>query len=211
MRVSALALGLIALTAAWLGPLPALAHNAFAAHMAMHVLVVAVAAPLIAVGLAGSRADPAVHRPRWFAPVPASVGELIVVWGWHVPGLHMLARGDGRWLMLEQASFLLVGLWLWLSAFGGDVHARRERHAGGIGGLLMTSMHMTLLGALLALAPRVLYEHPLAHGGGLTPLQDQQWGGVLMLLGGGTAYLIGGLYLMVQLLRGSQPFTGPRP
>jgi cytochrome c oxidase assembly factor CtaG len=49
-------------------------------------------------------------------------------------------------------------------------------------------MHMTLLGALLALTPRPLYHH--AEGlTGLTPLDDQ--------------YLLGGLWLTAGLLRGA--------
>ncbi|MEG3158615.1 hypothetical protein ACKVMH_12180, partial [Lysobacter zhanggongensis] len=48
-----LAGGLLVLAATWLGPLPGLSRGAFAAHMLMHMGVVAVAAPMIAVGLAG--------------------------------------------------------------------------------------------------------------------------------------------------------------
>lgn len=196
LRRLLLGLGLLALALVWLGPLPQLAGHSFRTHMAMHVTVVAVAAPLLALALAGTAWDPARARPRWFAPVPASILELVVVWGWHVPAMHALAR-DTQWaLLLEQGMFLGVGLWLWLSALGGAASRRRERAAAGIGGLLMTSMHMALLGALLALAPRALYSH---HGA--AALADQHWGGVLMLIGGGTAYLAGGLYLLWLLLR----------
>jgi putative membrane protein len=61
---------------------------------------------------------------------------------------------------------------------------------------------MTLLGALLVLAPRPLY--PLAHGGqGIfaTALLDQQLGGTVMLAVGGVSYLLGGLWLTAGLLR----------
>ena len=68
----------------------------------------------------------------------------------------------------------------------------------------MTSMHMTLLGVLLALASRPLYVHGM-HGAmlpvGLTPVQDQHLGGVLMLVFGGSAYLAGALWLLAGLLR----------
>ena len=75
-----------------------------------------------------------------------------------------------------------------------------HRRAAGVVGLLLTSMHMTLLGALLALAPRPLYAH--ADGfAGLTPLEDQHLGGAIMLLVGGVSYLLGGLWLMVGLLK----------
>lgn len=201
MRHSMLILGLAVLAAAWLGPLPE--HHAFFAHMAMHVSVVAVAAPLIAIGLAGSAWDPARAWPALFAPLPATIFEFAIVWAWHAPALHDAARHSPIALVAEQGSFLLAGLMLWLSAFGGRVELRARRAGAGIIALLATSMHMTLLGTLLALANRPLY----AHGGlaGLTPLEDQHLGGLLMLLGGGTAYLIGGLCLLARLLR---PSTG---
>ena len=141
-----------------------------------------------------------------FAPkVVASIVEFLMVWAWHAPALHHAARASTALLVFEQASFLVVGLMLWLSAFGGDQRHRRQRAAAGIGGLLLTSMHMTLLGVLLALAGRTLYTH--AHAGaaalpfGLSPLQDQHLGGVLMLAIGGTAYLAGALWLLAGLLR----------
>ena len=202
MRRVWLVLGLLALAAAWLGPLPQLARSAFFAHMTMHMGVVAVAAPLLALGAAGGRLDPVRKAPKLFAPVPASILELVVVWAWHAPALHHAARHSAAVLVVEQGMFLLSGLFVWLSAFGGDSSRGRSRRAAGVVGLLLTSMHMTLLGALLALSPRPLYAH--AEGfGSLTPVEDQHLGGAIMLLVGGVSYLAGGLWLMVGLLRGA--------
>ncbi|GAB2625693.1 cytochrome c oxidase assembly protein [Novilysobacter erysipheiresistens] len=205
------------LGAAWLGPLPEWSRQSFAAHMAMHMAVVAVAAPLLAVGLAGSRLDPVRRlstdaRPPGMppaaalaavvlSPIVASVIEFLVVWAWHAPALHHAARHSAGLLVVEQASFLVVGLLVWLSAFGGGAGPRRRRAAAGIGGLLLTSMHMTLLGVLLALAARPLYPHDAIVAFGLTALQDQHLGGVLMLLFGGVAYMAGALVLLLGLLR----------
>ena len=125
MRNKTLLLGLLVLAAAWLGPLPGLAREAFFAHMTMHVSVVALAAPLIAVGLAGSRYDPVRKMPLLFAPIPASVLELVVVWGWHAPALHHAARSHTGALVLEQGTFLLVGLVVWHN--GGFLEVRPNR------------------------------------------------------------------------------------
>lgn len=207
MRRGALASGIAVLVLVWLGPLPSLARQAFSAHMVMHVSVVALAAPLIAVGLAGDRFDPSRRFPALFAPIPASALELVVVWGWHAPALHHAARSHEAALAIKQGSFLLAGLLVWFSAFGGDPDQRERRTAAGIVGLLLTSMHMTLLGALLALALRPVYPAYLHASAGpiaFTPLEDQHLGGAIMLLGGGTAYLAGGLTLMARLLRSRQ-------
>jgi putative membrane protein len=71
-------------------------------------------------------------------------------------------------------------------------------------------MHMTLLGALLALTPRPLYPH--ADGfAGLTALEDQHLGGAIMLLIGGIAYLLCGLALTVREVQGSALPRGEHP
>lgn len=174
----------------------------FTAHMLMHMSVVAVAAPLIAVGLAGSKPDPALRWAWLLAPLPASALELVIVWAWHAPLLHHHARHSAIGKTLEQGSFLLASLLVWLSAYGGERSTRRLRAGSGIAGLLMTSMHMTLLGALLALTPRTLYSQGHAHAAssGLDALQDQHLGGVIMLLAGGISYAIGALWLLAGLL-----------
>jgi putative membrane protein len=202
MRFLPLGVGVCVLAWLWLGPLAGHAPGSFSAHMAMHMGNVAVAAPLLAFGLAGGRWDPVRHLPGLFSPVPASLIELVVVWTWHAPAPHHFARHSAIGMAIEQATFLAGALLLWLSAFGGAVHRRRQRRGAGVLALLLTSMHMTLLGALLALAPRPLYEHLHLGGAGftLTPLEDQHLGGAIMLVAGGVAYLAGGLGLTVGLL-----------
>lgn len=184
-----LALGLVVLGALWLGPLPRLAETWFSAHMLLHMGVVAVVAPVLAIAVSGTRFDPASAWPRLLHPVTASIAELVVVWGWHAPRFHLAARQDATLLALEQASFLVAGLWLWLAACGG-LGSGRTQPWPGVAALLFTSVHMTLLAALFALTPRDLYGHA-DHA-----VHDQHLGGSLMLLIGGGAYLAGGLWLV---------------
>ena len=196
--------GFLTLAAAWVWPLPHVAHRAFFMHMTVHMAVVAVAAPLLALGIAGGRFDPVRRVPGLFPPIPASLVELVAVWAWHAPALHHAARHSSAGLMAEQGTFLFTGVLVWLSAFGGDARARANRRAAGVVALLLTSMHMTLLGALLALTPRPLYGHAAAFTA-LTPLEDQQLGGAVMLLVGGLSYLTGGLWLTIGLLQQKKP------
>jgi putative membrane protein len=200
MRRTLLILGIVALAGAWFSPLPWLAQGAFFAHMARHMLVVALAAPLLALGIAGSSLDPVRKWPALFPPIPISLLELLVVWAWHTPALHHAARQSLSGFAIEQGSFLLCGFLIWLSVFGGKPADREERAGAGVAALLLTSMHMTLLGALLALAPRALYQHA-THFPGLTQLEDQHLGGAVMLIVGGVSYLAGGLWLTACLIR----------
>jgi putative membrane protein len=207
MSLVLLLLGALTLGAAWLGPLPALAAHSFSAHMAMHMIVVAVAAPLLAAGVAISAWDPGRVMPRVLSPVHASIIELVVVWAWHAPVPHQTARHDPAALVIEQSMFLAAGLLLWLSALSRNRQGTRHQAGPGVFALLFTSMHMTLLGALFSLAPRTLYSHATEAIGGLSPLVDQQLGGAIMLLVGGISYLGGGLWLTARLV--CRPIAGP--
>jgi len=202
MRKFPLFAGLIALALAW----SALASHfapPFTAHMIMHMLVVAVAAPLLALAVADTRFDVSSRLQLLFAPLTASLVEFAAVWSWHAPALHAFARTSAVGIMLEQASFLSVGFVLWLACIG----ERGGGRAAGIFGLLFTSMHMTFLGALLALAPRALYGHAHHVSGTLSAVDDQNLGGVVMLAAGGAAYLIGGLILTARFLNAPQPLS----
>ena len=206
IRGAAFVVAAVTLAVVWFGSLPAMASHGFAAHMMMHMAVVAVAAPLLALSIAGSHLDPVRQVPHVLAPVPISVIELVVVWAWHAPALHEGARHHPLAFALEQASFLAAGALLWLAAIGGDREERRSRAGGGVAALLLTSMHMTLLGALFALASRPLFEYA-----GSTDTQsavaDQQLGGVIMLIVGGAVYLAGGLALTSVALRPGRPLV----
>jgi len=206
MRRTFLAIGLLTLAVVWLGPLPQLAPRCFSAHMAMHMAVVAIAAPMLALSMAGGPLDPVRRLRGVFSPIPASILELVVVWAWHAPALHHAARSSAAGLVAEQSMFLLSALLVWTSAFGGG--ARQGARAGaGVVALLLTSMHMTLLGALLALSPRPVYGHPGVLSAGRTALEEQHLGGAIMLLVGGISYLAGGLGLSAHLLRDTRPAT----
>jgi putative membrane protein len=196
---------LLILMAAW-GTQGSDGTGSFAVHMIAHMGVVAVAAPLLAAALAGTRADPVYRFPVLFNAIVASAGELVIVWAWHTPAMHMAARHGTLALIAEQGSFLGAGLWMWLSILGGPVHARAERAAIGVVALLLTFAHMTLLGALLALSPRTLYHH--AAGVSSQVVADQQMGGAIMLAVGSMCYVGAGVWLAVGLVTRSRHTVG---
>jgi putative membrane protein len=198
MKRLALLAGLILLAAIWLGPLLDAWRASFAAGMVAHMGVIAGAAPLIAIGLP-ERFRPGLSMPAAL-PVLASVVELVAVWTWHAPAMRALATSSTLATAAEQVTFLLAGVLLWSTSFAAP--GQRKHALAGAGSLLLTSIHMTLLGALLALAPRPLYGagDVTCFGIVLDAGQDQQFGGILMLLVGAAVYLAGGLVLVARLL-----------
>ncbi|MGE7369019.1 cytochrome c oxidase assembly protein [Neorhizobium sp. NPDC001467] len=201
MKRTTVFVALIVLAILWGVVLPFADRSSFTIHMIVHMGVVACAAPLLAVGLSGSRFDLPARWP-WFSPILASIIELVAVWAWHIPVLRALSENSGLVAGLEQITFLLAGLTLWLSCLGGLEAGREGRRMAGAVGLLFTSMHMTLLGALLALSPRALYgsAEVTCFGIPLSPVVDQQAGGVIMLLVGAAVYLAGGVSLLATTL-----------
>jgi putative membrane protein len=186
-----------------IGWIAALAGAGMTGHMVAHMAAMAVASPLIAYGIAGTRADPAANLPLIVVPLPMSLVDLLVVWGWHLPAARALAAERAGGLLLEQAMFLAAGLLLWSACLGTRDARSSARRGAGVIALLFTTMHMTLLGALIALAPRILFGSAgfTCLGVTLSPLVDQQLGGVVMLLVGAGSYLLGGLALLSRLLR----------
>ena len=176
--------GLALLAGLWLLPLERWLGADFPHHMLRHMGLVAVVAPLLVLGFPKATAVFAL------SPLLGAVAEFVVVWGWHLPTLHGWADGGGLALVLEQGSFALAGLLVWAGCLRGAPLA-------GAGGLLLTSMHMTLLGALILLAPRDLYA---AICGRAPDLGAQQLGGLLMLGIGTPVYLLAGLALVARAL-----------
>lgn len=196
MRRVSLIAGLSLLALVWLGPLLTAWRESIAAHMLAHMGVLALAAPLLALGLA-DRISMALPRA---APVIASLVEFVVVWGWHAPAARVWAETSAAGTVAEQLSFLGAGLFLWLSCLAGSNDSLSR--ATGAFALLLTSMHMTLLGALMALSPRPLYgiDDVTCFGTQLSASQDQQFGAVIMLGVGGAVYLAGGVSLLAGIL-----------
>lgn len=80
---------------------------------------------------------------------------------------------------------------------------QRMRAGAGVVALVLTFAHMTLLGALLALTPRPLYQHePSAAAAALA---DQHAGGILMLAASGVACIAGGVWTGRGMLRDPGP------
>jgi putative membrane protein len=170
----------------------------FTEHMTLHMTLVAVVAPVAAAWVARTRLDPVRRLPRVFSPLPASLVEFVVVWGWHLPALNVTARHYGGWFAAEQIMFLGASLFLWLSILGGVPHQRSARAAAGVIALVLTFAHMTMLGVLIALAPRDLYGR---HNDGIT---DQQLGGGIMIAVAVVAYLGAALWLSRSLAGGRE-------
>jgi putative membrane protein len=192
-------LGLALLCVAWLGPLPTLARTAFSAGMITHLSVVALAGPLIGFGLASLNASSKRGLGTPSILLLAMGCDMAIVLGWHLPAFHDAAARSWVIFAVEQMTFLGASLAVWYFAF--------EHLDGAVMGALamfMIFMHMTILGCVLAISPRLLYDPDVCRGAfGFNPLEDQRLGGVLMASWGAAAYLLGALILLLRIVRRS--------
>lgn len=182
-----------------LPPFDALADKSFAAHMAQHLVLVFVVAPLAALSEPLLPLIRALPRPWRRAAAPAlrfgirlqrglehPVTALAVftfaLWTWHVPAMFNLAERQPIVHFLEHATFLLAGMAFVLPLI------RSKSSLWFLPYLFATAMQGTILGALLTFSSEPWY----AGTGGLaemSPVTDQQIGGALMCLAGGVATL----------------------
>jgi putative membrane protein len=214
-EATAFAAGMAILALALLSPLETLTGTLLTAHMIQHMLLIAVAPPLLLLGRPDAIfpfAAPALTRlalvlsamRRLARPLPAATLHAFAVWIWHAPGPFQAALASEAAHDLEHASFLLTALLFWLSI----IAAARSRVAliGAIAATLVTLIQGGFLGALITLAGRPLYPaYTGAELWGPSPLEDQQLAGLVMWVPMGAIYLIAGLVLAAHLIGKDEP------
>lgn len=218
-RVASFGIGWLALVVALVSPLHALGGVLFSAHMTQHEILISVAAPLLVLGrplvpflwalplswrrALGDWARGRNVRGSWAALTspPVAFGlHAVALWAWHLPGPYQATLTSDLVHSLQHASFILTALLFWwaiLGARGGELARGR-----GVFYLFLTALQTGALGALLTFAPSLWYPaYARTTGGwGLTPLEDQQLGGLIMWIPGSVAYLVASLALFAQWL-----------
>ena len=211
--------GWVALAAALGPPLDALTPVSFAAHMIQHEIMMLVAAPLLVVARplgtllwalpqafsAFVKAGPVRRAAAWVsAPVAAWLTHTIVLWGWHVPGAFEAALRSEPLHWLQHASFFLAAVIFWWSVFAGGRSGTRRGIA--LLSVFTTAVHTTVLGALLTFSTKIWYPAYAAAASpwGLSALEDQQLGGLIMWVPGGMVFLAAGMALTAMWLKESE-------
>src|SRR3954471_21538416 len=169
-------------------PFDAVADENLPWHMLHHMLLLAVAPPLLALGepirvafdlLPPRRAQQlaaALRRPP-LAPLlnPAVALALffLVVFGTHIPAVFDTALESDPLHGLEHLSYLLAGLLLWSAAIGADPGAKPLSIVGLTGLLTAAMVPMLALGVVLATASGVVYSPYAASAGAAAAFGDQ--------------------------------------
>jgi len=195
--------------------------------MIEHELVMAVAAPLLVLAkpigvilwgmprkirqILGRGLSGPLPRTMWSIltiPLVATLLHAMAIWGWHAPVLFDATVSNILVHRLQHVSFFLSGLLFWWSVIWVSSRGTAAWH------LFVTMMHTSVLGALLAFAPNVLFVAQTRYAGewGMTPLEDQQLAGIIMWVPGGLIYAGAALLMITLLIEGASKGgrDGPR-
>jgi putative membrane protein len=200
-KIAMLAAGLATVWLVAASPVAYLDHHLLTAHMAQHLLLMVVAAPLILLGTRNS-----LHmRLRWrLHPAFCWLAGTFAVILWHVPAFFELPLQGPHWHAIEHASFFVAGLLFWYPVIHSGFATRPWTLPLY---LVLATLPCEALAAFLAFCGHVVYRPYLsARGGmfGLSPLEDQALAGALMWFTVTFAYLIPALVVLAPLLSGER-------
>ena len=222
-EAAAYAGGWLALFIALVSPLHPMGEVLFSAHMTQHELLMLIAAPLLVLGrpliaflwalpMNWSRRLGQWTKVSWFQrvwqsvtkPLTAWVIHAIALWGWHVPFLFQATLRSDLVHTLQHVCFLGSALLFWWALMHGPHDAKG--YGAAVLYLFTTSVHSGVLGALITFASTIFYPAytNTTASWGLTPLEDQQLGGLIMWVPAGAVYIIAGLALCAAWLRESE-------
>lgn len=216
--------GVLAFCIALLSPVAAYSEELFSMHMVQHLLLLLTGPPLILVGspfLPLMWALPRAQRKRvgqWLRPdrplarlghaltLPwVAVGLYVsAVAVWHVPRFYDAAQGRTFMHDLEHIMFYGTALLYWWPIVYPAKGRRRLSTGMAFPYLLPPFFEGMLIGALLTFTDRPLYKTyadlDINSIWGLSTLDDQQLGGLIMWVPGGMFFLIPLIGLLVRLL-----------
>jgi putative membrane protein len=221
-RLAAFLGGLLSLWIAIGSPLEAFDDVSLAAHMVQHLLLMAVAPPLILLGapslpflrglprsiVRGSvgpvlRSAPVKWLGRFLTnPAICWLVATIALIGWHVPAAFELALRSDAWHDVEHICFLTTSLLFWWPVIQ-PFPSGTTRHQWSIPlYLFLGTLPGGALGAFLTFCDRVLYPSYAAVPGvfGVSPLEDQVIAGALMWVLGMFVYTLPAIAITLRLL-----------
>jgi putative membrane protein len=214
--------GWFTLALALVSPIHELGEQLFSAHMLQHEILILVSAPLISAAHPGATvlwAFAPSHRTNlggWVhaiecstpirfltRPLVAWLLEAVTLWIWHIPLLYQ-ATLTSDWIHATQhLSFFVTAVLFWSALYG--VGRSAMSYGAATFYVFVTAAHCSALGALLTFSMVLwypAYQHT-TQSRGLSPLQDQQLGGVIMWVPSGLVFVVIGLALFAKWLRES--------
>jgi putative membrane protein len=196
--------GCAALLVALNGPLHDLSdYYLLSAHMVQHLLLTLVVAPLWLAGTPQPLLDALLHPALKVkttgrivrtatGPLVALAAYTVALIGWHLPGPFNAALEGHGWHVVEHVTLLASALLAWWPILSASRLLPALPYAAQLLYLFVLGIPMTVVAAFVTGADRPLYgwyaTAPRLFG--LTPLADQQLGGIIMWVPAGIVPLV---------------------
>jgi putative membrane protein len=215
LQALAFAGGMLALLAALVSPIDGLGERyLFSAHMVQHVLLGDIAPLLILLSLSRTIMRPATRRlvrlERRLGPL-ASPATGIALWLglmylWHVPALYDAAAENALVHLIEHACFFAAGIALWWPLIQPVPMRRRLTGLQPLGYIAAAKAGLAALGLYLAWSSTALYPYyeDTPRIWGLSPVEDQNIGGVIMMVEQSFTLVLVMVALFVRMLAQSE-------
>jgi len=166
----------------------------FSGHMVQHLMLAFVVAPLLIMGTSGEMLRPLLQYRGvralavWItAPTRCFAIFNIVVAGWHLPPAYNYALAHHPAHIVQHLMFLAASVLMWWPVLSPMPELPRLSYPGQMLYLFLLSIPMAIVSVYISYADTILY--PMYASApriwGISPMQDQLIGGLIMWIPGG--------------------------
>jgi putative membrane protein len=166
----------------------------FSAHMVQHLVMALVVAPLLIMATPGWMLRPALASPvvagiaRWVTnPLHSFAIFNVVIAAWHLPPLYNLALASHPLHIVQHLMLLVSAVLMWWPILSPLPELPRLAYPMQMLYLFLMSIPMSIVSVYIAYADSVLYPAyaTAPRIWGLSPMEDQLIGGLIMWIPGG--------------------------
>ena len=192
--------GLVVLFLALNGPIHDISdYYLFSGHMVQHLVLTIGVPPLLLIGTPGWMLRPALRVPAIArtarvvtSPTAAFALFNIVLAGWHLPPLYNSAMYYHSLHIVQHLMFLVAAVIMWWPLLSPLPELPRLSYPGQMLYSFLMTLPMTIISIFIVYADHVLFPAYASAPRlwGLSPLEDQRLGGLIMWIPGGLFFYL---------------------
>ena len=169
----------------------------FSGHMVQHLILTLVVPPLMIFGTPGWMLRPMLRKPALFATARklTSITSCFVLFNvvlafWHLPPLYNLALANHGIHILQHLMFIAASVLMWWPLLSPLPELPRAAYPAQMLYCFLMVIPMSIISIYIAMADTLLYPAYATAPRimGITPMEDQQYGGLIMWIPGGVFF-----------------------
>lgn len=169
----------------------------FSGHMVQHLILTLVVPPLMILGTPGWMLRPALRHAPLFGAVRKLTSVTwcfaifnVVLAFWHLPPLYNVALANHGIHILQHLMFIAASVLMWWPLMSPLPELPRAAYPAQMLYCFLMVIPMSIISIYIAMADTLLYPAYAAAPRilGITPMQDQQYGGLIMWIPGGAFF-----------------------